>query len=71
MSVNLTLSEILVNLERRIESLRGQVELHVRQEEHHREQRALSGAELQKAMAQGSAATARQGRGQPVKGLAA
>lgn len=51
MSVNLTLSEILANLERRIESLRGQVELHARQEEHHREQRALREAELQKAMA--------------------
>jgi hypothetical protein len=51
MSVNLTLSEILANLERRIELLRGQVEQHARQEEHHREQRALREAELQKAMA--------------------
>ena len=46
MPLNLTLPEILANLERRIESLRGQVELHARQEEHHREQRALREAEL-------------------------
>ncbi|HVG07012.1 MAG TPA: hypothetical protein VNM67_04855 [Thermoanaerobaculia bacterium] len=50
MSVNLTLSEILRNLQRRIDSLREQVDLHARQEEHHREQRALLDAELQKAM---------------------
>jgi hypothetical protein len=51
MALNLSLSEILVNLERRIESLREQVDLHARQEEHHREQRALLEAELQKALA--------------------
>lgn len=51
MSVNLTLPEILSSLEKRIESLRGQVELHAGQEEHHREQRALREAELQKALA--------------------
>jgi hypothetical protein len=41
MSVNLSLSEILRNLQRRIDALREQVDLHTRQEEHHREQRAL------------------------------
>ena len=50
MSVNLSLSEILRNLQRRIDSLREQVDLHARQEEHHREQRTLLEAELQKAM---------------------
>lgn len=50
MALNLSLSEILASLERRIELLRGQVELHARQEEHHREQRALREAELQKTM---------------------
>lgn len=49
MTVNLALSEILANLERRIASLRENVELHTRQEEHHREQRAQFEAELQKA----------------------
>lgn len=51
MTLNLSLSEILANLERRIESLREQVDQHARQEEHHREQRSLLEAELQKAMA--------------------
>lgn len=50
MALNLSLSEILANLERRIESLRGQVEVHARQEEHHREQRSRLEAELQKVM---------------------
>jgi hypothetical protein len=50
MAVNLSLSEILANLEKRIESLREQVELHARQEEHHRGQRTRLEAELQKAM---------------------
>jgi hypothetical protein len=50
MALNLSLSEILTQLEKRIESLREQVELHARQEEHHREQRARREAELQKAM---------------------
>jgi hypothetical protein len=50
MALNLSLSEILVNLERRIESLREQTGLHARQEEHHREQRTLREAELEKAM---------------------
>jgi hypothetical protein len=50
MALNLSLSEILANLEKRIESLRGEVELHARQEEHHREQRSRFEAELQKAM---------------------
>ena len=49
MTLNLSLSEILVNLERRIESLGEQVALHARQEKHHREQRALLEAELEKA----------------------
>jgi hypothetical protein len=49
MTLNLSLSEILVNLEGRIESLGEQVALHARQEEHHREQRALLEAELEKA----------------------
>ena len=48
MALNLSLSEILANLQRRIESLREQVDLHARQEEHHREQRARFEAELQK-----------------------
>lgn len=50
MSVNLPLSEILKNLQRRIDSLREQVDLHARQEEHHREQRTLFETDLQKAM---------------------
>ena len=50
MALNLSLSEILANLEKRIESLRGQVELHTRQEEHHRDQRSRFEAELRKAM---------------------
>jgi hypothetical protein len=49
MTLNLSLSEILVNLERGIESLGERVALHARQEEHHREQRALLEAELEKA----------------------
>ena len=49
MTLNHSLSEILVNLEGRIESLGEQVALHARQEEHHREQRALLEAELEKA----------------------
>lgn len=49
MTLNLSLSEILVNLERRIASLGEHVALHARQEEHHREQRALLEAELEKA----------------------
>src|SRR5215213_2181103 len=49
MTLNLSLSEILVNLETRIESMGEQVALHARQEEHHREQRALLEAELEKA----------------------
>jgi hypothetical protein len=48
MTLNLSLSEILANLEARITFLREQMELHARQEEHHREQRALVEAELQK-----------------------
>src|SRR5829696_7542255 len=47
MALNLSLSEILVNLEKQIESLREQIGLHARQEEHHREQRALREAELE------------------------
>lgn len=43
-------AEILANLEKRIESLRGEAELHARQEEHHREQRSRLEAELRKAM---------------------
>ncbi len=50
MSVNLSLSEILRNLQRRIDSLREQVDLHTRQEEHHREQRTLFEADLQKSL---------------------
>lgn len=50
MALNLSLSEILASLEKRIEFLRGQVELHARQEEHHRAQRALREAELQKTL---------------------
>jgi hypothetical protein len=49
MALNLSLSEILVNLERQIESLREQIGLHAREEEHHREQRALREAELEQA----------------------
>ncbi len=49
MALNLSLSEILVNLERQIESLREQIGLHARQEEHHREQRTLREAELEHA----------------------
>lgn len=49
MTLNVSLSELLVKLERRVESLREEIELHARQEEHHREQRALLEAELQKA----------------------
>ncbi len=49
MALNLSLSEILVNLERQIESLQEQIGLHARQEEHHREQRALREAELEHA----------------------
>lgn len=50
MALHLSLSEILANLEKRVESLRGEVELHARQEEHHREQRSRFEAELRKAM---------------------
>ena len=50
MTLNLSLSEILANLKRRIASLREQVESHARQEEHHREQRAQFEAELEKAL---------------------
>lgn len=50
MALHLSLSEILANLEKRVESLRGEVELHARQEEHHREQRSRLEAELRKAM---------------------
>jgi hypothetical protein len=49
MALNLSLSEILVNLERQIESLREQIGLHAREEEHHRDQRALREAELEQA----------------------
>ena len=51
MALNLSLSEILVNLEKQIESLREQIGLHARQEEHHREQRALREAEIEQATA--------------------
>ena len=50
MTLNLSLSEILANLKRQTDSLREQVDSHARQEEHHREQRALLEAELQKAL---------------------
>ena len=49
MTVNHSLSEILANLQKRIDSLRENVELHARQEEHHREQRTQFEAELQRA----------------------
>lgn len=49
MSLNQSLSEMLATLEQRIGSLREQVEEHVRQEEHHREQRVRLETEIQKA----------------------
>jgi hypothetical protein len=52
MALDLSLSEILAKLEARIASLREQAEMHARQEEHHREQRTLREAELQKALEQ-------------------
>ena len=51
MALNLSLSEILAKLQQQIASLREQVDLHARQEEHHRDQRALLEAELRKALA--------------------
>lgn len=50
MTLNLSLSEILAKLQQQIDSLREQVDLHARQEEHHRDQRALLEAELRKAL---------------------
>jgi len=50
MTLNLSLSEILAKLQQQIASLREQVDLHARQEEHHRDQRALLEAELRKAL---------------------
>lgn len=49
MSVKLSLAEILDSLEQRIASLREQVAIHTRQEEHHREQRVAFAAELETA----------------------
>lgn len=48
MSLNLSLAQLLANLERRIALHRDQAVHHARQEEHHREQRALHEAELEK-----------------------
>lgn len=48
MSMNLSLAEIIANLEARIAFHRDQAALHTKQEEHHREQRTLHEAELQK-----------------------
>jgi hypothetical protein len=45
--LKLSLAEILDNLERRVAFLREQVAIHVREEEHHREQRTLLAAELE------------------------
>ncbi len=47
MSLKLSLAEILDNLERRVAFLREQVASHVREEEHHREQRTILAAELE------------------------
>lgn len=52
MSLDRSLSELLARLQQQIDSLREQVKLHARQEEHHRDQRALVEAELQKALGQ-------------------
>ena len=48
MSLKLSVEEMLSHLERRVVSLREQEALHARQEVHHREQRALVAAELEK-----------------------
>ena len=48
MSLKLSLGEIIANLEARIVFHRDQAALHTKQEEHHREQRTLHEADLQK-----------------------
>jgi len=48
MSLKLSLGEIIANLEARIVFHRDQAALHTKQEEHHREERTLHEAELQK-----------------------
>jgi hypothetical protein len=48
MSLNLSLAQLLANLERRVAFHRDKAGLHARQEEHHRGQRALHEAELER-----------------------
>lgn len=48
MSLNLSVAQLLANLERRIAFHRDKAALHARQTEHHREQHALHEAELEK-----------------------
>jgi hypothetical protein len=48
MSSKLSVEEVLANLEQRAVSLREQEAFHAQQEVHHREQRALCAAELEK-----------------------
>jgi hypothetical protein len=48
MSSKLSVEEVLAHLEQRAVSLREQEALHAKQESHHREQRALCAAELEK-----------------------
>ncbi|HWM91782.1 MAG TPA: hypothetical protein VN493_13540 [Thermoanaerobaculia bacterium] len=48
MSLNLSITQLLDNLERRIAFHRDQTAMHARQTEHHREQQALHEAELDK-----------------------
>lgn len=49
MSLNLSVAQLLANLEQRIAFHRDKAALHARQMEHHREQNALHEAELEKA----------------------